>query len=222
MTRMLACLLILFGGAMTSLPVALGVESATPAEAFGEVLLVTVVQTSGAAEDHAIERGAGCGKNLAGISTGRRIGNRRRQVMQTLRVASGREAWLLIGKREPYVSSWSAGGGFQSDYAQQVELQQMTRGLRLRPRLQGRQVDLELEVSDETPTAPGGRPEALQATRFSGAVSNVTVPLDCWTAIVLDVVGPAAAEEESRRIGNSRQGLTIWVKIALPAGSAAN
>jgi hypothetical protein len=222
MTRMLACLLILFGGAMTSLPVARGAEPATPAAAFGEALLVTVVQTAGAAEDHEFERGAECGKNLAGISTGRRIGNRRRQVMQTLRVASGREGWLLIGRREPYVSSWSAGGGFQSDYAEQVDLQQMTRGLRLRPRLQGRQVDLELEVSDETPTAPCGRPDALQATRFSGAVSNVTVPLDCWTAIAMDVVRLAAAEEESRRIGNFRQGLTIWVKIALPAGSAGN
>jgi len=222
MIRMLAGLLLLLGGALTVWSVALGAESAAPAEAFGEVLLVSVVQTMGAAEAHGIEGAAGCGKNLAGISRDRRMGNRRPQVMQTLRVNSGREAWLLIGRREPYVAFWSAGGGFQSDYAQQVELQQMTRGLRLRPRLQGHQVDLELEVSDETPISPGGRPDVLQATRFSGAVTHVTVPLDCWTAIAMDVVEPAGAEEEGRRIGNSRPGLTIWVRVAQPGGAAGN
>jgi type II secretory pathway component GspD/PulD (secretin) len=149
-------------------------------------LLISVRQV---AADDSRRRSAGVSGSVPGTVRGEVSDQRSRgggDAVQQVRVLEGSDAVIQVGQSLPYAAR-TPGGGAQVDY------QDVLTGFRVRPRLQGSRVELEIRPQQDTPGPDG-------SINVRNMASTVSGPLGQWFEI-----GSAVQQASQRSRGLTRR-----------------
>lgn len=200
-------LVCLFGASATS------GEEARRIEGSRDLLKLTVRQQVGKkgierGGERAVRGGAEDGRTEGGRE--RRLGNAGRSDEQFLHVLDGESALIAVGREIPFTREIGLLAGRHRALSRAVEYRQVGTGFRVRPRLQGEEVLLEI-----APAMTALSSEGEDELDFHHLVTTVRIPLGQWYNLAGHL---SRGDEVSRavltlRAGGEREERELWIKV---------
>jgi len=145
-----------------------------------------------------------------GLEGGAVYGNARLQAEQSLLVVDGGEGYIAVGRDEPFTIAMAGLVGRHEGYSEQVEYRRVATGFRVRPRLSGDHVQLEL-----APQMESLGQSRHKAVVFHEAKTDIRIALGEWVEIgsMIGRQGGDAAAILSYRSGSQESWRELWVRV---------